>query len=173
MYNGKFERDKADARQTVIRYLPIVFIVLISAIIVLLGYLLCLGSINAIRAMYVFFTENIGKFTVPKEAYIILAVIGLLTTFAIVIKKCYFSEWVNYYPADSADEKAGKGFETTDSTKSAKAPKMVRNSEKTVAKQPKVKSKGRVQRDVEDYDVSLNEVVWTNEEPPNRYGFKF
>ena len=76
-------------------------------------------------------------------------------------------------PHKCNEEKKEKSFESPNSLKNTKTPRMVQKTENTVSKQHKVKSKGRVQRDVADYDVSLNEVVWTNEEPSNRYGFKF
>lgn len=170
MYNGKFERRKPDAKQTVIRYLPLLFIVLISASIVLLVYWLCLVSIDAVKAMYEFFTENIDKFTVSSEVFVVFGVIGLLVAFAIVVKKCYFGEWLAYYSEVENTEKSAK---ESNNTRQNKEPKMVRKTENTVSKQPSTKRKRTVQSNMADYDVSLNEVVWTNEEPSNRYGYKF
>ena len=173
MYNGKFEKKKSDKKQDFVRYLPLVFIVLISAIIVLLGYLLCMFTINTVKAMYEFWLENSDKFTFSNEVIVVLAVVFLLVGFVILLRKSYLSEWANCTPTYVEDEKVENNTKAFDNAQKTKEPRMVQKTEKTVSKQPTTKRKRPVQRNEADYDVSLNEVVWTNEEPSNRYGFKF
>ena len=169
MYNGKFERGKEDAKQTFLRYLPLIFIVLISAIIVLSGYLLCMFTIDAFKAMYEFFVTNIDKLTFSNDVFVVLGVVVLLVAFAMVIKKFYFGEMSMYY----SDENAESTSKDREDTKLKNEPKMVCKREETVIKPANPKRKSQVQNNKADYDVSLNEVVWTNEEQSNRYGFKF
>lgn len=173
MYNGKFEKKKSDKKQDFVRYLPLVYIVLISASIVLLGYLLCMFSINAVKAMYEFWVENSDKFAFSNEVFVVLAVVFLLVGFVILLRKSYLSEWANYTPAYVEEEKVENNAKVPNNTQKTKEPKMVQKAEKPASKQPTTKRKRQVQRNEAEYDVSLNEVVWTNEEPSNRYGFKF
>lgn len=174
MYNGKFEREKPELKETVVRYLPIAFIVLISATIVLLGYWLCLALINAVKVTYEFFVENIDKFTLSSDAFVVIGVIALLVVFAIVVKKSYFGEWATYYPDYVEEEKSSNITKKTKNVQKNSEPKMVRKTENTVSKQQGTKQKRRqVKSNTAEYDVSLNEVVWTNEEPSKRYGYKF
>lgn len=169
MYNGKYERNKSDMKQTVLRYLPLMFIVLISAIIVLFGYWLCLVSINFFKAMYEFFAENMDKLILSNEVILVLFVIGLLAAFAIVVKKSYFGEYSIY----SEVEKVEKNTKEEQEHKKTGEPKMVRKTESAGSKQPNAKQKPHpVQCNKIDGNVSSNEVVWTNEEPSKRYGFK-
>ena len=172
MYNGKFERGKTDKKQLFMRYIPLVFIVLISAVIVLLGYWLYLGAINAVNAVYEFWVENSDKLAFTNEVFVVLTVIFLVVAFAILLRKSYLSEWANY-PIDSEEDSTKKSAETIRNTQKTNEPKMVRKVENTVSKQPSSKRKRTVKNNMVDYEVSSNEVVWTNEEPSNRYGYKF
>lgn len=172
MYNGKFANKKNDKKQDFMRYLPLVYIVLISAFIVLMGYLLCMFSINTIKAVYEFWVENSYKITSSNEVFVVLAVVLLLVGFAILLRKNYLSEWANCTPAYVEEERVEKEVEAHKNIQEITEPKMVRKTAKPVSKQPTTKRKCPVQRNEADYDVSSNEVVWINEEPSNRYGFK-